>query len=143
MSDFQKSKKEKKYIKLKMKNSVLKYVPKASATQIIMLILLICFTSQALGLNCYTDVYAEVKEDCYPHTGCMKKFNKETQDVIERSCFIVPKNDTCTTDSEGFGVCYCRTDLCNSADSSKRKVGWFRRITTLGLPVLFGAIALA
>ena len=38
------------------------------------------------------------------------------QRTVERSCFLTPgQNDTCFTDDEGFGVCYCHSDLCNHA----------------------------
>lgn len=69
------------------------------------------------GLDCFTDSSGTVKEDCGMHTGCMKKFDMKTQLTLQRSCFLTPgQNDTCFTDGDnGFGVCYCHSDLCNHA----------------------------
>lgn len=70
----------------------------------------------ASGLDCFADSAGTVMKDCGMHTGCRKKFETKTQRTVERSCFLTPgQNDTCFTDDEGFGVCYCHSDLCNHA----------------------------
>ena len=39
------------------------------------------------------------------------------QKAIKRGCFLAPSsvNDTCEVGNDGFGYCYCHTDLCNHA----------------------------
>ena len=34
------------------------------------------------SINCYTDVRAEIAEDCGMHTGCMKKFDPKSKSDI-------------------------------------------------------------
>lgn len=77
----------------------------------------------ASGLDCFADSAGTVKKDCGMHTGCMKKFEKKTQRTLERSCFLTPgQNDTCFTDDDGSGVCYCHSDLCNHAAAPARPI---------------------
>ena len=46
----------------------------------------------------------------------MRPVQLSAQRTLERSCFLTPgQNDTCFTDDDGFGVCYCHSDLCNHA----------------------------
>jgi len=87
------------------------------------------------NLNCYVtetqDVSIVVKKDCHMHTGCQKRFNKKTQQVLEKGCFLTPGyNDTCFDEDANIGVCWCHTDLCNSASrwSSSASLPWFLRI---------------
>lgn len=79
-------------------------------------------TVPAGNLNCYVtdkrDISNVVKEDCHMHTGCRKKFDKKSQQVIEKSCFLTDGyNDTCFDDPHdaNVGICWCHTDLCNGA----------------------------
>lgn len=70
------------------------------------------------ALHCYSDVSGSISEDCLSNTGCMKRYDQKTERTLERSCFtppVPPNNSTCTVDPNGFGICYCFTDLCNGA----------------------------
>lgn len=77
----------------------------------------------AENLNCYVtdklDVSKVVEEDCHMHTGCLKRYDKRTQRVLEKSCFLTPgHNDTCFDDpvDANVGICWCHTDLCNGGN---------------------------
>jgi len=77
----------------------------------------------AENLNCYVtdklDVSKTVEEDCHMHTGCLKRYDKKTQRVLEKSCFLTPgHNDTCFDDpvDSSVGICWCHTNLCNGAN---------------------------
>ena len=53
------------------------------------------------------------------------------QQVLEKGCFLTPGyNDTCFDEDANIGVCWCHTDLCNSASrwSSSASLPWFLRI---------------
>jgi len=75
------------------------------------------------NLNCYVtdklDVSKTVEEDCHMHTGCLKRYDKKTQRVLEKSCFLTPgHNDTCFDDpvDSSIGICWCHTNLCNGGN---------------------------
>jgi len=79
---------------------------------------------KAESLNCYVtekgDVSNPVETDCQMHTGCIKKYNKKTQQTLEKGCYLTPPgNATCSTskDDKNVGICFCTTDLCNDAQS--------------------------
>jgi len=107
-----------------------------------LLALALCLTLYHLpraeaALNCYTSADdMSIKEECGMQTGCIKKFYKKTQKVVERGCFLVPSKEECFIEDEtGLGVCYCTTDLCNSSPA---------RLTGFGLmlPILTSMIYL-
>ena len=53
----------------------------------------------------------------------MRPVQLSAQRTLERSCFLTPgQNDTCFTDDDGFGVCYCHSDLCNHAAAPARPI---------------------
>merc|ERR1712020_583560 len=87
------------------------------------------FAAEA-ALNCYTSADdMSIKEECGMQTGCIKKFYKKTQKVVERGCFLVPAKEECFTEEKtGLGVCYCTSDLCNTSPA---------RLTGFGLMLPF------
>lgn len=97
------------------------------------------------ALDCWVTAELDVSkvdsEDCQMHTGCLKRYDKKTQQVLEKSCFLTPGvNDTCFDDpnDSNVGVCWCHTDLCNSASSWKSSsLSWvFRIIAWISFPAL-------
>lgn len=98
-------------------------------------------TVPAGNLNCYVtdnrDVSIVLKKDCHMHTGCMKRYDKRSQQVLEKSCFLTNGyNDTCFDDKRdaNVGICWCHTDLCNSASrwtSSATSLSWLFQIIAL------------
>jgi len=71
---------------------------------------------RAEALNCYSSADdMNQKESCGMQTGCIKKFYTKTQKVIERGCFLIDEERCFVEEETGLGVCYCKTDLCNSS----------------------------
>ena len=71
----------------------------------------------------------------------VKYFLFLAQQVLEKSCWLTPGgNDTCFDDPKdsNVGVCWCHTDLCNSASSWKSSsLSWiFRIIAWISFPAL-------
>ncbi|TRY74787.1 hypothetical protein TCAL_15574 [Tigriopus californicus] len=104
-------------------------IPKHSVCYAIVSIFVILAMSlpEADALKCYSGVSGSISEDCLSNTGCMKRFDQKTQQTLDRSCFtppVPPTNSTCTTDPNGFGICYCFTDLCNAAPTTRPILNW-------------------
>jgi len=75
------------------------------------------------------------------HTGCIKRYDKKTQQVLSKSCYLTDGyNDTCFDDpnNANVGVCWCHTDLCNSASrwssSSTSLSRLFQTVALMCLP---------
>jgi len=85
------------------------------------IVLAFVYLPKAEALSCYKNTEkGKVAEDCGAQTGCIKKFYQKTQKVVERGCFLAPKEDKCfIEEGTGLGVCYCTTDLCNSSQQNK------------------------
>merc|ERR1719414_7288 len=58
------------------------------------LVLAFVYLPKAEALSCYKNTEeGMVAEDCGAQTGCIKKFYQKTQKVVERGCFLTPKED--------------------------------------------------